>query len=104
MSVDNHPPRHTSVHNFKNPDSLNIYRQGSKRSLIHKLIYPYFNAYSIQELRAIILMKEKPITGYLTRKEYKKLLAQRERIEEYLAIENHLSQEQLNNNNTENSL
>ena len=87
MSVDNHPPRHTSVHNFKNPDSLNIYRQGSKRSLIHRLIYPHFNAYNIQELKAIILMKEKPITGYLTRKEYKLCLAQQERIKQFLEQE-----------------
>ena len=96
--VDDHPPRHTSVHNFKNPDSLNIYRQGSKRGLIHRLIYPHFNAYTIQELRAIILMKERPITGYLTRKEYKKCLAQRERIEQFL------EQEKLNKENKEQSL
>lgn len=98
MSVDNHPPRHTSVHNFKNPDSLNIYRQGSTRGLIHRLIYPHFNAYTIVELRAIILMKEKPITGYLTRKEYKNCLAQRERIEQFL------EQEKLEKENKEKSL
>ena len=49
----------------------------------------------MQELRAIILMKEKPITGYLTRKEYKKHLAQRERIEQFL------EQEKLDKQNNE---
>ena len=84
MSVDNHPPRHTSVHHFNNPDSLNIHRQIKPRGLIHRLIYPHFNVYNMQELRAVILMKEKTITGYLTRKEYKKLLAQRERIKYFI--------------------
>ena len=97
-NIDNHPPRHASAYHLSNPDSLNIYRQGSKRGLIHRLIYPHFNAYNMQELRAIILMKEKPITGYLTRKEYKKLLAQRERIEIFL------EQEKSNKQNNEKSV
>ncbi|MBQ7797640.1 MAG: hypothetical protein IJ371_00770, partial [Clostridia bacterium] len=62
------------------------------------LIYPHFNAYNMQELRAVILMKEKTITGYLTRKEYKKLLAQRER------IKNFIEQEKLNKEHKEQSL
>ena len=52
----------------------------------------------MEELRAIILMKEKPIQGYLTRKQYKMHLAQKERIKQFL------EQEKLNKKNKDQSL
>lgn len=97
--VDNDPPKHTSIGDLRHPERLSIYNVGNnRRGLIHRLIYPHFNAYNMQELRSIILMKEKPITGYLTRKRYKMLLAQRERIEKFL------EQEKLEKENKEQSL
>ena len=88
MSFDNHPPRHTSVRELRHPEELSIYHVGNnRRSLISRLLYPYFVALTMEELRAIILMKEKPIKGLLSRKEYKKHLAQKERIKNFLEAE-----------------
>jgi len=99
MSFDNHPPRHTSVGDLRHPERFSIYNVGNnRRGLISRLLYPYFVALTMQELRAIILMKEKPIQGHLSRKRYKMHLAQKERIKQFL------EQEKLNKEIQEQSL
>ena len=88
MSFDNHPPRHTNVGDLRHPERLSIYNVGNnRRGLISRMLYPYFVALTMQELRAIILMKEKPIQGLLSRKQYKMHLAQQERIKQFLEQE-----------------
>ena len=62
------------------------------------MIEPYFVAYTCEQLRAVILMHEKPIQGHMSRKEYKKHLEQVERINQFL------EQEKLNKQNDEKSL
>ncbi len=87
MYIDNDPPKHKSVRELHNLEELYINQSSTSRSLIHKLLYPYYNAYNMEERKALILMKEKPITGYLSRKEYKQYLAQKERIDKFLEQE-----------------
>ena len=97
--VDNNPPKHKSVRELRHPEELSIYHVGNnRRSLISRLLYPYFVALTMEELRAIILMGEKPIKGYLSRKEYKKHLEQVERINAFL------EQKKLEKQNKEQSL
>ncbi|MFQ6723929.1 MAG: hypothetical protein ACLRFE_01160 [Clostridia bacterium] len=99
MSYDNHPPRHNSIGELRHPERLSIYNVGSnRRGLISRLLYPYFVALTMQELRTIILMKEKPIQGLLSRKQYKMHLAQKERIKQFL------EKEKLEKENKEKSL
>lgn len=99
MSVDNHPPKHASVGDLRHPERLSIYNVGNtRRGLISRLLYPYFVALTVQELRAIILMKEKPIQGHLSRKQYKMHLEQMERVKQFL------EQEKLEKENKEKSL
>ena len=98
MSFDNDPPKHKSVRELHHPEELYINAHASHRSLIHKLLYPYYNAYTMEERKALILMHEKPVTGYLSRKEYKQYLAQKERIDKFL------EQEKLHKESKEQSL
>ena len=99
MSFDNHPPKHASIGDLRHPERCSIYNVGNnRRGLISRMLYPYFVALTMEELRAIILMKEKPIQGYLTRKQYKMHLAQKERIKQFL------EQEKANKENKEQSL
>ena len=99
MEIDNHPPKHSSVGDLRHPERLSIYNVGNnRRGLISRLLYPYFVALNMEELRTIILMKEKPIQGHLSRKRYKMHLEQKERIEQFL------EQEKLEKENKEQSL
>ena len=99
MSFDNHPPKHASVGDLRHPERLSIYNVGNnRRGLISRLLYPYFVAITMEELRAIILMKEKPIQGLLSRKQYKMHLEQKQRIKQFL------EQEKLEKENKEQSL
>jgi hypothetical protein len=82
--VDNHPPRHNNIGNFVREQNKSKYHKG----LIAKLICGnHYTVYTCQELRAVILMKEKPITGYLSHKQYKMHLEQKERIKQFLEQE-----------------
>ena len=97
--VDNDPPKLASISDLNNPKRLSIYNVGNnRRGLISRLLEPYFISYNLQELRAVILMGEKPIQGNLSRKQYKKHLEQRERIKQFL------EQERLEKENKEKSL
>lgn len=97
--IDNDPPKHTSIGDLRHPERLSIHNVGSnRRGLISRLIEPYFVAYTCEQLRAVILMHEKPIQGHMSRKEYKKHLEQVERINQFL------EQEKLNKQKDEKSL
>lgn len=96
MSFDNHPPKHASVGDLRHPERLFVH--SGRRSLIHKILYPYFSAYTCKDLGALILMREKPITGYMSRKQYKMHLVQMERIKQFL------EQEKLEKENKEQAL
>lgn len=99
FNIDNHPPIHTSVHNFKNPDSLNIYKQPKpKRLIVKMLLGNNYAVYTCEELKAIISLKETPIMGWVSRKEYKMHIAQKQRAIQYL------NQKRLEKENKEKSL
>ena len=91
--VDNHPPQHSSIRDLQRKRNKSKYHKG----LIAKLILgKHYAVYNSRQLKALALMNETTIVGYLSHKGYQKHLEQRERIEPFLELEN------LNNESNEN--
>ena len=89
-NFDNHPPRHTSVGDLKNPDRLNVYRQGGKFSFLDYFFGSRKVYFTCKELRVLFLHGENPVVcngSRMSRKAYKKALEQREKAKVWIEEE-----------------
>ena len=96
-NFDDHPPRHTSVGDFNNPDRLNIYKQGGKSSFLDYFFGSRRVYFTCEELRVLILHGESPVIclgNRLSRKAYKKALEQQEKARIWLEEEKQAKEQQ----------
>ena len=97
--IDNDPPKHADIGSLTHPESLSIYnRKGSLLNACRKRCL-YF---SLDEIRVLVLKEGiVPKSGHLSRKDYKRAVAMRERAQKY--IEEEKQQKELGQDSIDNS-
>lgn len=88
FNIYNQSQEQNNTANLRSTDDLHIHKQTKHKRLILNLICnKHYVAYTTEELRAVKLLGETPIVGLLSRRNYKKHLAQKERIKQFLEQE-----------------